>query len=329
VALTKTERAKYFKFLDEFGNEDLAFMQYTRWKCLTDLYWFGTEFYGWKNSVDPKNPRRKRVDPVFHEWLAREIQRPGDKLILVPRLHLKSTWVKLDIVRNLLLAPNNRLGLFSVASRLVEKELVEIKNLLSKPELRELFPDIVPDPGANFQNWEKCTANELTLKRDRSSGEKIPQESQVTVLGSGARMAGLHMDKAYLDDIIDQDSVKTPELIKKSLEWWGYIQSIMELGAEYTITGTRYGRFDLYQTIIEENQVDHVVVRRAIEKNKVLYNTWFDKKKLAKIKRRQGNYIFSCQYLLNPVAQEDKIFPGIQPTYHKLPSRRIYMVYGC
>lgn len=319
MGLTAAEQQKYFQFLDEFGNEDLAFMQYTRWKCLTDLYWFGSEFYGWKHSVDPKNPRRKRVDPVFHKWLANEIQRTGDKLILVPRLHLKSTWVKLDIVRKVLMAPNKRIGLFSVASRLVEKELVEIKHMFQKPELRELFPDLVPDPGKEFRGWEKCTANELTLKRDKTSGEKIPQESQVTVLGSGARMAGLHMDTAYLDDIVDQDSVKTPELIKKTLDWWGYIQSIMELGAEYCITGTRYGRFDLYHTMIEEKQIEHVVVRKAIEQGKVLYHSWFTKKELAKIKRRQGNYIFSCQYLLDPVAQEDKIFPGNQPTYHKLP----------
>ena len=319
MGLTVTERKKYYEFLDEYKDEDLAFLQYTRWKCLTDLYWFGSEFYGWKDSVDPKNHRRKRVDPVFHRWLAREIQRVGDKLILVPRLHLKSTWVKLDIVRKILLNPNKRIGLFSVASRLVEKELVEIKHLFSKPELREIFPDIVPDPGKEFRGWEKCTSNELTLKRDHSTGEKIPQESQITVLGSGARMAGLHMDIAYLDDIVDQDSVKTPELIKKTLDWWAYIQSIMELGAEYCITGTRYGRFDLYHTIIQEKQVDHVVVRQAIENGKVLYSSWFDKKKLAKIKRRQGNYIFSCQYLLNPVAQEDKIFPGNQPIYHKLP----------
>lgn len=312
MGLTAAEQQKYFQFLDEFGNEDLAFMQYTRWKCLTDLYWFGSEFYGWKHSVDPKNPRRKRVDPVFHKWLANEIQRTGDKLILVPRLHLKSTWVKLDIVRKVLMAPNKRIGLFSVASRLVEKELVEIKHMFQKPELRELFPDLVPDPGKEFRGWEKCTANELTLKRDKTSGEKIPQESQVTVLGSGARMAGLHMDTAYLDDIVDQDSVKTPELIKKTLDWWGYIQSIMELGAEYCITGTRYGRFDLYHTMIEEKQIEHVVVRKAIEQGKVLYHSWFTKKELAKIKRRQGNYIFSCNPGYAPIWMSDYSFKELK-----------------
>ena len=240
-------------------------------------------------------------------------------MILVPRLHLKSTWVKLDIVRNVLLNPNIRIGLFSVASRLVEKELVEIKHMFANPELREIFNDIIPDPGKEQRGWEKCTANELTLKRDHSEGQKVPQESQVTVLGSGARMAGLHMDKGYLDDIVDQDSVKTPEQIKKTLDWWGYIQSIMELGAEYTITGTRYGRYDLYNTIITETQLPHIVIRRAIEDGEVLYKSWFSKKALAKIKRRQGNYIFSCQYLLEPTAQEDKIFPGVQPTYERLP----------
>ncbi len=318
-ALTKEESNKYYQFLDEFGNEDLAFQQYMRWKCLTDLFWFGYEFYGWKNAVDPKNPKRKRVDIVFHKWLCDQIQLPGDKLILVPRLHLKSTWIKLAIIQDILRNPNTRIGLFSVASRLVEKELVEIKQLFSKPELRQLFPDIVQDPGKEYRGWEKCTANELTLRRDRSGIDKIPQEAQITVLGSGARMAGLHMDKAYLDDIVDQDSVKTPDLIKKTEEWWGYIQSIMELGAEYVVTGTRYGRFDLYNTMIEEKQIEHVVVRKAIEDGKVLYSSWFNKAELAKIKRRQGPYIFACQYLLDPTAEEDKIFPGNQPIYQELP----------
>lgn len=244
----------------------------------------------------------------------------GDKLILVPRLHLKTTWVKLEIIRQILINPNIRIGLFSVTSRLVEQELRDIKVMLCNPALRELFPDIIPRPGKEYRNWEKSTANELTTRRDPSLG-KPPQESQVTALGSGATIVGMHIDMAFCDDIIDPSTVTTVEQMKKTEDWWAYIQSVCELGAPITITGTFYHYNDIYNKIIRDRHFpkNRIFIRKAIENNKILYKSWFTFKDLDKIKKRQGNRIFANQYMLNPIPEEDQIFPGPQPTYIQLP----------
>lgn len=281
----------------------------------------GTEIFGWKNATDITG-RKKRVDPRFHRWLCHVLSLEGDKLILVPRLHLKTTWVKARIVQRILQNPNIRIGLFSVTSRLVEQELRDIKRLFCTPALMELFPDLIPPPSKDYRNWEKSTANELTVKRyydDKNN--KAPQEPQITALGSLAGITGMHLDEAYPDDIIDKDSVTTAEQMNKSEAWWGYIQSVLELHATVTMTGTFYHYNDLYNTIIRSNHFpkNRIFIRKAIEDNQLLYKSWFTFKDLEKKKKIQGNYIFNCQYMLNPIPQEDQIFPGPQPTYTTLP----------
>ena len=100
------------------------------------------------------------------------------------------------------------------------------------------------------------------------------------------------------------------------------MQSIVELDAEICMTGTFYHYSDLYNKIIRENQFskNEIHIRRAIENGKVLYKSWFRMKDLMKIKQRQGNYIFNCQYLLNPIPKEDQFFPPPHPTYTQLPA---------
>lgn len=318
--MTEAEKAKYKELLEETsGNEEEALHFWMRWKCLTDLYFLGSEVMGWGKSTDPSG-RRKRVDPVFHRWLAGVIQRDEDKLILVPRAHLKTTWTKLRMVQRVLQNPNIRLGYFSENPTLVKQGLVDIRHWFVR--LRPLFPDQIPDPGAKFGSWEKVTENQLTVKRDRESGEHVPQEPQITALGAGARMQGGHIDECFPDDIVAPENVTTLEQMRKVEDWWAYMQSILEIGGLTTMTGTFYHVLDLYHKIIQERHFPkkQVYIRPAIENGKILYSSWFTKEALERIRRRQGNSVFEAQYMLNCVPKEDLIFPPPQPTYHSLPA---------
>lgn len=320
--MTFAEEKKYKELLSSVnGDETKAFDLWLRWKCLTDLYFLGCKIFGWEKSID-KTGKRKRVDPSFHRWLAHLLQKPEDKLILLPRGHLKSTWVKAAIVQDILRNPNIRIGLFSVSSRLVEQQLADIKRMFCTPLLLRLFPDIIPKPGKDYKNWQKSTADLLTIKRDKTSQSGALQAEQITALGSGAKITGMHIDKAYVDDIIDPSTVTTAEQMKKSEEWWEYIQSVLEIDGITTMVGTHYHWNDLYAKIIREKQFKrrNIYKRSAIENGKVLYSSWFTLEDFEKIKKRQSNYIFSCQYLLNPVPKEDQIFPAPQPTFATLPA---------
>ena len=143
--MTGTEKKQYKAIFERVGGDrDRADLLFLRWKCLTDLYFLSTEVFGWKNAGEGK---RKRIDPKFHRWLCRILEKGGDNLILIPRGHLKTTFIKAKIVQRILQEPNIRLGLFSQSARLVEQSLADIKRLLALPLVRWLFPDLIPEPG--------------------------------------------------------------------------------------------------------------------------------------------------------------------------------------
>lgn len=316
--MTSGERKKYEELQKLYGEEMVsrrvsrADHEFTRWKCLTDLYYLGTEVLGLGKI-------KKHVHPPFHRWLCRCMELPGDKMIMVPREHAKTTWMKAYIVQRILRASGKiSIMLLSKTERLSVRNLKSIKRFLARPLLRKLFPELIPDPGKDYRNWAKSTNDELIIQEDP---ESISNEPQITALGSTASFTGSHVDLIVLDDYIDDDTVRTVGQMERVEDEWGYLQPILADGGEIMIIGTFYHYNDLYNKIIKEEQIpkNRVFIRRAIENGKIIYPTMFNRSKLITLKKRLGNYKFSCQYLLNPIPREDQIFPGPQPTCAKLP----------
>ena len=317
--MTKAEEEKYAELVDQCeGDIEQAGRFWLQWKCLTDLYYLGAVVLGWGDTRD-KTGRRRRLDPKFHGWLARTLQRDTDILLMLPRDHLKTTWTKARIAQLLLQNPNRRIGLFSQSPRVVRGSLRHIKSIFA--QLHPIFPEIIPAPGKDYHGWEKSTDTQLTMKRDPELGYVPEDMPQITALGAGAKVTGLHLDWLFADDIISPETVTTQVQMEKSEEWWAYMQSILEPGAPTTMTGTFYHYNDLYNKIIKEGQFpkNAIFIRPAIENGEILYRTWFTHEMLDKIRKRQGSYIFSCLYLLNPVPREDQIFPPPQPVFAHLP----------
>ena len=324
--MTKFERQRFEYFCAETQKanpgwaEDrvsrYGFDLWMRWKILTDLYFFGSEVMGWKES---HSGRRKRLDPKLHRWLARILEKGKSCLILIPRLHLKSTWVKLRIIQRILQNPNIRIILASSTSTLGRDQMKDIVRMIQNPVIMRLFPTIVPSAGKRYANWEKCTEDELTIRRDPSLGH-VPQEPQLRIVGTDSNITGIHADEAYPDDIVTDKTVTTVEQMQKTITWWAYFQSIMELDAPIIMTGTFYHDADLYHKIWRERHFgDDVYIRRAIENGKPIYSSWFSLKDLEKLKKRQGSYIFNRQYMLDPNPAEERMFPQPYPVYQSLP----------
>lgn len=310
--MTLSEQHRYDLFLKETKDPELAKKLYVRWKILTDLYWFGSEVYG-LNKAKGLNGRA-RLDPHIHRPMARDLQDDEDQLLIYPRLHMKTTWAKLSIVQRVLKNPFARVGLWSRTSRLVRKELSSIKSILALPVVREHFPDRVPDPGKNFNGWQKSTADELTVFRNPDEGA-APQENQVEVWGIEGTVTGHHYDVHYYDDIINEQSVTTPDQIEKVITWWQHIQAIKELSAVEKMTGTRYHLRDVYGMIMSERHFGtNYSVRRAIENGKPIYK-FFSLKDLANLKRKMGNYAFSTQMMNDVLPAEDRLFHPPYPMW--------------
>lgn len=315
------EEQKFGEILGRVGGDTkTAFDYWLRWKALTDLFFLGNEIMGWRYACSKHNypgERRKRyrADPDLHGWLAAVLQSPGDKMVIVPRLHLKSTWVKLRIVQAILQNPNTRILFASLTAKLVRNELKDIKNMLAHPMILRLFHDRIPKPGKEFKNWQLSNQDELTVKRDGSLG-KIPQEPQITVAGMGANITGSHFDEAYLDDIINEDTIATPELMEKSVDWWQYLYPILETEAEITITGTPYHYNDLYARIRRGRQVDRVYWRTNVEQGQPIYKSWYSMRDWPKMEKIMGSTKFNAQIRCDATPDEDKVFPPPQPIFN-------------
>jgi hypothetical protein len=310
------DRKLFNELLESFdGDREKALESYTRIKCKTDLYFLATFIFDMDKA---KESGRKRWDPEFHKWMCEVLQTPEDTLLIVPRGHMKSTMLKLRLVQMILVNPMIRMGVWSRTAGLAEAQLADLKVLLSTPKLRAIFPDIIPDPGRKYGGWDRSTQSELTVHRSREWG-RIPQENQVEAWGSGATVTGRHYDVIVMDDILNEQSCSTPEQIMKVRDYYAYVQSIKEpTGWEY-IVGTRYHHADLYGTIIKEKWFgDRVFIRSAYEDGEPIYR-FFTKAMLEKIRRRQGAFQYSCQYLNNPIPSEEQIFPPPHPTYEYLP----------
>ena len=317
--MTPIEKRKYRELLEASeGNDELATKLWMRWKCLTDLFFLGSEVFGLKNAKDPISGR-KRLDPHMHKKMATELCMPGDKMLLYPRLHMKSTWVKIRICQLLLINPNVRIGLWSLTATLVRKELASIKHMMATPVLRELFPEI-PEPGKDFKNWQKSDADNLTVWRDPNNEYK-PQENQVEVWGAESTVTGHHYDYHFYDDIIDDKTVRTSEGIAKTKAWWENVQAIRDLGAEETITGTRKHYADIYGTIIQENHFETVIVHKAIEGGKPFY-CFFTMEELKRRKKRMGDWAFSTEMMNDVLPRSERLFMPPHPTYPVLPDGR-------
>ncbi len=314
MTFTALEKKKYDEFYDLHRDENKATTHYLRWKCETDLYFLGSVIFGLRDVRDRKTGR-KRLDPRVHKEMAALLQTEEDTLMLYPRGTLKTEWTKIKVIQNMLREPSSRQAIWSRTAGLVRKELKSIKAKFSNPQLKELYPDVIPE---NPKKYAKDTASELTLIKLEEMDEWDSGQSQIEVWGIEATVTGHHYDYHFYDDVINEDSVTTPEQIEKVESWWQHVQAIREMSATEKMIGTRYHHADIYGTIIREEWFPKATTRKAIVAGKSYY-AFYTMPYLRKLRKRMGNWVFSCQYMNEPTPDEDKLFMAPYPVWKKLP----------
>jgi hypothetical protein len=313
--MTRVETDKYKEILEEVKDEKVAGTLWLRWKCLTDLFFLGYEILGMKEAKDKRG--RKLVDPVFHSWLAGVLNTSEDVMVIVPRRFMKTTWVKIKLLQNILRDPFVRQALYSATSDLVEQELLSIKRMAANPKLINLFPEILVDPGPKGLGYQINRANQLTIFRDPKSGNP-PQEAQIEVFGVGGNPVGKHFDVHFYDDLNNDKNTQTMEQLNKTREWYGYIQGVLEPGGQEVYTATPWHYEDLTAYIKRERVFENIYWRGYREQEHIIYS-YFTEKMIARMKKRMTPYQFSCFMECNPQPMEDQLFPPPQPTFDTLP----------
>lgn len=324
IALTASDEKKWKECVEEarkagVSEKDagevgtLAFLKY---KCLTDLFFLGYEILGLKNA---RHGKARLIHPPLHKWLANALEAEGSKMIIIPRDCMKTTWSKIRAVQRILQEPQTvRIAYISRTANLGRAILKSMVRLLMTPALMELFPEVIPPKGKLTQglptNWDRLTEDFFTLRRDYTTGD-APQEHQLEVFGMEATITGKHFTDQIYDDPINEETVRSPTQMEKAVEFMQHSVNLLVPGGNETYIGTPYHYADLIAHCINEKYFDKLFKRAIIENGKSIYPQIFTMKEIEKRKKRQGNYIFNCQMMVDPLPKEDLLFPPPQPTY--------------
>lgn len=260
-----------------------------REKALSSLYYFTKVVLNYTGLVD-------HLHLPFCEEIERfEYPKRG---FLLPRGHFKSTIVSKSYpLWRLAKNPELRILVVGESDEVAEKNLKDPKwHIQNNQMLQWLFPNLIPQ-NINSTKW---TNDEILLPRSQSY-----DESSITCKGVGVKTTGFHYDLIIYDDIFGLEAAQSEAEAKRVISWVQLAPGLLvppQDKSEELFIGTRWkeGTADVYGWLMENVPSIHWYIRSAVEDGKIIFPERYTEDILADIQRRQGPYIFSCQYLNLP-----------------------------
>jgi len=244
---------------------------------------------------------RKDMD---NDWLfdrCREVQQnPNDHLDLWAREHYKSTIITIGLtIQNILNDPNITVGIFSHTRPIAKAFLRQIKREWeTNTLLQAYFPHIASPEKAEARTRTWSEDGGLIVKRDGN-----PKEATLEAWGLvDGQPTGKHFALLIYDDVVTLESVSTPEQIKKTTDAWRLSLNLGARDGHLRMIGTRYHASDTYHLIMEQGSVIPRVYPATDDGLSMGKAIFLDDKSLAKKRRDMGPYVFACQMLQNPLA---------------------------
>lgn len=258
-------------------------------------------------------------EDAINPWLydrCREVERdPDNHIDLWARFHYKSTIITFaGIIQEILKNPEITICILSFNNTTARKFLNQIKQeFVGNDSLKAAYPDVV------WQNPEKESPRWSEEKGIILNRKSNPKES--TVEGHGlvdGMPTGSHYDLLVYDDVVTKDTVTTPDMIRKVTDAWRLSVSLGKMeGTRRWILGTIYHFNDTYRQMIKE-EIAIQRIRPATDNGKRDGNpVLMSQEALEDFKRDQGIYIFACQMLLDPVAEDRQGFDEKWVEYHQ------------
>lgn len=267
---------------------------------------------------------------IEHPWLfdrCREVQdNPDGYLDLWAREHYKSTIITFGKTIQDLLSSHGEhphpkwngkeitVGIFSHTRPIAKGFLVQImRELETNNTLKKLFPDIIwGNPEKDAPKWSEDGG--IILKRKAN-----PKESTVEAWGLvEGQPTSKHFDVMVYDDLITQESVRSPEMIKKTTDSWALSGNLGTRGGRTRYAGTRYNFNDTYRQIMaSESAIPRI--HPATVDGKYPGEPVFLSMEELEAKRKKGVYVFNCQQLQNPVEDGKQGFKAQWMKHYSMP----------
>lgn len=244
----------------------------------------------------------------------------SNKLIMLPRAHLKShmvaTWATWIITRH----PEVTILYVSATSELAETQLFAIQNILSSGPYQRYFPEYIHPQDGKRERWNQ---SKLSVDHEKRRREGI-RDATVATAGLTTNTTGWHADIIIADDLVVPENAYTTDGREGVMRKASQFTSIRNAGGFTMACGTRYHPSDVYNTWKEQsydvyNSEGDVLYREqvwaikeyAVEKDEVFL--WpklmradgkffgFDKQVLARIRAEYSDRTqFYAQYYNDP-----------------------------
>ena len=254
---------------------------------------------------------RKDIDK---DWLfeqCTEVQNnPNFQLDLWAREHYKSTLITFGKSIQDILDSHSEdsffwdqevtIGIFSHTKPIAKGFLRQIMHEFEENEvLKQVYPDVLyQNPRKDAPVWSEDKG--IIVKRKTN-----PKEATVEAWGLvDGQPISKHFFILNYDDCVTKDSVNTPEQIAKTTEAWELSLNLGARGGVRRYIGTRYHFNDTYGTMIKREAATPRI-KPATHNGKIDGDPVFlSAEELAQKRREMGSYVYACQMLQNPKADE-------------------------
>jgi len=248
-------------------------------------------------------------EDVNHPWLVARIREAeadhNGTLDLWAREHYKSTLFTYGLpIQELIHNPEERIGIFSHTRPAAKAFLRQIKlTLEGNCQVKRWFPDVFyGQPKKQAPKWSEDDG--LVIKR-----KSFAKEASVEAWGLvDGQPTGKHFTIRVYDDVVTKDSVTTPEQIRKTMEAYELSQSLGTDKGQKRVTGTHYSFADAYSQLKSRGTYKVRIHPATHDGTSTGEPVFLSQERLEELRHEQSSYVFACQQLLNPVADEERRF---------------------
>jgi predicted phage terminase large subunit-like protein len=191
--------------------------------------------------------------------------------------------------------------------------------------LRWLFPELIPRPGDVWTDERVWIIHSVDVPE---LGKTVDLDFRIDAIGVGGSATRRHFDGISDDDLVDEDEAESPTQMQKVINEYKRSESLLTETSQGRMwfTGTRWSfadwisyvgkhepGLDRYWIPAERGPKKTVLVSVQgkdveVQIGEPTFPERYPRTELARIKHKQGPYIYSCFYLLDPVPEELQVF---------------------
>lgn len=248
-------------------------------------------------------------DVIFHTGLCKFIQHSSkDKLIILPRGHLKTTMLSLYLLWRAVKRPDIRILIASNTDTNSAKTVRFIRSIVEQNEMfRLFFPEVIPE--FTKTRWsDSCACLNRPVDHPEGTFESA---------GVGSNVIRRHFNIIAEDDTVapkkdeltGDEALPNKDDIEKALGFHKLtIPLLIDEDDNRIITCTRWASYDMANYVLENEHFSVYDRPCRLDDGTPMYAKKFSNERLNAIRSGMGIYMFSMLYENKPLAKEFMAF---------------------